>query len=64
MRLYAIILQAALLARQCLAQFNGLRVLSVNVTASGLDINNLGGSALVSYAYSKFKRICNWLDRE
>ncbi|KAH8812563.1 hypothetical protein F5884DRAFT_898825 [Xylogone sp. PMI_703] len=41
----------ALFASGCAAQFSGMRVLSYNATASNLDINDLGGSTLVSYAY-------------
>lgn len=57
MRLHAIIPAAALLASQCLAQFTGQQILSYNATASNLNINDLGGSQLVSYAYGKTKHI-------
>lgn len=53
MRVHSTLSAAAFLANVCLAQFTGQRVLSYNATASNLDINNLGGSTLVSYAYSE-----------
>lgn len=39
------------------AQFTGQRLLSFNATATGLDISDLGGSNVVSYAYSTALRL-------
>jgi hypothetical protein len=54
MRSSTVLSAVALFGCECAAQWNGVRTLAFNAVASNININDVGGSQLVSYANGEY----------